>query len=241
MFSKSAHFYDALYSWKDYPAEAKVLHGLIVDAAPGARTLLDVACGTGAHLEHLAAFFEVSGLDLDPELLALARERVPEATLYVGDMRSFDLERRFGAVTCMFSSIGYVREVSRLADAVKAMASHLEPGGVLILEPWFGADEFDDGRTDELEARDGDLQIKRIAFSRKEGSLSFVDFRYEVRRGDGPLETFTEEHVMGLFSDDEYRNAIRGAGLELLAFDPEGPTGRGLYVANDPSSGSRGL
>lgn len=74
MFSKSASYYDMLYSFKDYAAEADKVRSAI-DAAKqsaGCR-LLDVACGTGQHLRHLEQHFDAEGLDLDPELLALAR------------------------------------------------------------------------------------------------------------------------------------------------------------------------
>lgn len=61
MFERSVRFYDALYSWKDYEGEAARLHELIQQLRPGARTLLDVACGTGKHLEHLRAHYEAEG------------------------------------------------------------------------------------------------------------------------------------------------------------------------------------
>ena len=60
---------------------------LIRERNPSARTLLDVACGTGKHLEVLQHEFEVEGLDLDGDLLAIARERLgPAVPLYQGDM-----------------------------------------------------------------------------------------------------------------------------------------------------------
>jgi len=61
VFSRSARIYDAIYaSIRDYPREAAELDRLIQDQRPGARRLLDVACGTGAHLAHLTGY-EVEG------------------------------------------------------------------------------------------------------------------------------------------------------------------------------------
>ena len=66
MFSRSARLYDAIYgSIRDYPREAAELDRLIQERRPGARTLLDVACGTGAHLEHL-------GVEIEPLHLVAA-------------------------------------------------------------------------------------------------------------------------------------------------------------------------
>ena len=114
MFTKSARFYDAVYSFKDYAAESERIHALIEERSPGASTLLDVACGTGKHLELLRAWYEVSGLDLDPELVEIAKERLGDVELHEGDMTAFSLGRRFDVVTCLFSSIGYVGTVELL-------------------------------------------------------------------------------------------------------------------------------
>ena len=135
MFDKSARLYDAIYSFKDYAAEAARVHELIQQRAPGATTLLDVACGTGKHLEHLRAHYDAEGLDLNADLLAIARERNPETKLHEVDMVDFDLDEQFDAVTCLFSSIGYVQTVERLDQAIATMARHLSARGVLVVEP----------------------------------------------------------------------------------------------------------
>ena len=79
MFSKTAQYYDKIYqAMKDYGAEAEKLTAIIHQyrRAPGDR-LLDVACGTGLHLSYLKQYFIVEGLDIDGELLAIARQRNP--------------------------------------------------------------------------------------------------------------------------------------------------------------------
>ena len=138
MFTKSAAFYDALYSFKDYPGEAERLHALIQERTPPAsapRTLLDVACGTGHHLQYLRRWYTVEGVDLDAGLLDLARQRLPDVPLHQRDMADFDLGRRFDAVVCLFSAIGYVKTADRLRRAVACLAAHVAPGGVLVVEP----------------------------------------------------------------------------------------------------------
>jgi ubiquinone/menaquinone biosynthesis C-methylase UbiE len=60
MSSRSAEIYDAVYSFKDYTAEAEAVHKLIQNRCATARTLLDVACGTGKHLERLNASYQAS-------------------------------------------------------------------------------------------------------------------------------------------------------------------------------------
>jgi predicted TPR repeat methyltransferase len=65
MFRRSQRIYDAIYAWKDYPTEAERIDAAIRERRPDATTLLDVACGTGKHLELLRDRYRVEGVDLD--------------------------------------------------------------------------------------------------------------------------------------------------------------------------------
>ena len=143
MFSQSARFYDAIYSWKNYPEEARRLETLIAahQRAPG-RTLLDVACGTGGHAPFLRDEFTYEGLDLDPAMLAVARERCPGIPFHQGDMLDFELGRQFDVITCLFSSIAYAKTAPRLEQAIATMVRHLRPAGVLVVEPFFTPDAW---------------------------------------------------------------------------------------------------
>jgi SAM-dependent methyltransferase len=229
VFSRSARIYDAIYaSIRDYPREAAELDRLIQERRPGALTLLDVACGTGAHLEHLTGY-EVEGLDLDPEMLAVARERLPNVPFHEGDMASFDLGKRFDAVVCMFSSIGYVRTEERLRSAIGSMGRQLEPGGVLVVEPWLSPEDWLDRHVGAVFVDDPELKIARMNVGEREGNVSMFVFEYLVGTPDG-IDRFSERHELGLFTVEQYLEAFRAAGLEA-DHDPEGPMGRGLYIA----------
>jgi SAM-dependent methyltransferase len=233
VFSRSARIYDAIYaSIRDYPREAADLDALIRARRPGARTLLDVACGTAAHLEHLSDRYEVEGLDLDPEMLAVARDRLSRVVFHEGDMASFDLGKRFDAVTCMFSSIGYVLSVERLREAIASMARHLEPAGVLVVEPWLTPDAWEDGHIGARFVDEPQLKIARVDAASRDGTITEFEFHYLVATPAG-IEHFTEPHALGLFTVDEYLDAFREARLDV-EHDAEGPMGRGLYIGVAP-------
>ncbi len=235
MFEKSAAFYDALYSWKDYAGEAAKICSVVQQHCPGARTLLDVACGTGKHLELLREHYEVEGVDLDPEMLRTAAERNPDVPLHEGDMISLDLGRTFDVVTCLFSSIAYAETPDRLHLATQRMATQVAAGGVLIVEPFFGPKEFRPGQPWALFVDEPDLKIARMDVPATEGCVGVITFHYLVGRAEG-IEHFTEKHRLGLFTDHQYREALTTAGLELL---PEADLmGRGLYIARKPVRGS---
>jgi SAM-dependent methyltransferase len=216
-FGSSARVYDLLYAaaGKDYAAEADELHALIQQRLPGARSLLDVACGTGAHLFQLADRYDVVGVDLSAEMLAEASTRLPAVALVEADMISFDLDRTFDAVICLFSSIGYMRSTNELEAAVDRMARHLSPGGVLIVDGWVRPQAWrDPGTTQALAGGVDGLAAARVIRSRREGSQSILELHHLIGSGDG-VEYIVETHLLTLFSDADYRKAFERAGLTV--------------------------
>lgn len=229
MYSLSAAVYDAVYSSKDYPAEAGILARMIEERAPRARTLLDVACGTGKHLAELRRSFDVDGLEIEPEFVSIARARLPGVRIHEGDMTDFDLGRRFDVVTNLFSAIAYVRSADRLRTAVGTMARHLEPGGLLVVEPFIHRDDWIPGGVYSVFVDELDLKVARVNISpppEPDGTV-VLEMHHVVGRPGG-VETFVERHVLALFGRDEYMDALHAAGLEP-GHDPEGLTGRGLF------------
>jgi len=228
MYARSARYYDAIYSFKDYAAEAAAVSARIRAHRPDAATLLDVACGTGAHLVHFVREYRVEGIDLSEEQLAVARTRLPGVELHQGDMTTFDLGKTFDAVTCMFSSIGYVGTLEGLDAAVGRMAAHLAPGGVLVVEPWLQPDAFEDGHLSTLFVEEPDIAVARMSTSHKDGRRSWFDMEHLVGSAHG-VDHFVEHHELGLFTVEEHLAGFERAGLRV-EHDPEGPMGRGLYV-----------
>jgi ubiquinone/menaquinone biosynthesis C-methylase UbiE len=231
----SAHLYDAIYlsRGKDFEAEARSVHQLVQDnLKSGGNSLLDVACGTGIHLSYLKNYFDCEGLDLDQKMLDAAQKKMPDMKLHQGDMLDFNLGRQFDVVTCLFSSIGYVRTVQNLKRAIANMTRHLNPGGVLVVEPWFSPENWHPGKVYATFVDEPDLKIARINLSGVEGTLSYFVFQYLVGTPEG-IHHFEERHELGLFTVDEYKLALRDSDLEVI-HDPEWLNGRGLYLGLKP-------
>lgn len=228
MYFRSAKYYDHLYHFKDYAAASSELHARIGRMAPGAQSLLDVACGTGKHLEHLRHHYRAEGLDLNPDLLETAQRRCPDVLLHQGDMTDFDLGRTFDVVTCLFSAIAYVKSSENLRKTLCRLARHTTRGGLVFLEPFFSPETF---RVGELTFNVANLPDAKIAWtyiSRKEGTLGVLDVHHLVGTVTG-IEYFTERHELGLFTHEEYVTAFEAAGLSV-EYDPVGLFGRGMFV-----------
>jgi SAM-dependent methyltransferase len=220
--------YDLVYSFKDYERESARVVELARARSPSARTLLDVACGTGHHLAYLQHTFTCEGLDLDEGLLGIARARLPGVPLHIGDMRTFDLGRRFDVVACLFSAIGFALDLDALAEATARLAAHVAVGGVLLVEPWITPGEWIPGRPHALAAQNDDVAVARMAFSGRDGRVSWAEMEYLVSDGTA-IERFTERQELGLFTNEEMRGALEATGL-AVEHDIEGLIGRGLYV-----------
>ena len=216
MYGRSAAIYDLLYTGiglKDFTSEATELHHVIQSARPGARTLLDVGCGTGALLAEMRGLYDVTGVDVSAAMLAVAWRRLPEAQLIEADMRTFDLGRTFDAVTCLFSSIGYMTEEGEMERAVGRMAAHVAPGGALIVDGWLRPDAWlDDHRAEPEIASDESTTVVRLAFSRRDGPITTLDMHHLVRNRDG-VEHFSEIHRLRLVPTKDYVAAVEKAGL----------------------------
>jgi ubiquinone/menaquinone biosynthesis C-methylase UbiE len=226
-----ARYYDALHKFKDYRGEATRLAEVIRRFHPEARTLLDVACGTGQHLRHLTEEFKVEGLDANATFLDVARDRLPEIPWHQGSMENFRLGKRFDVVTCLFSSIGFTRTKEALQEAVETFAKHLEPGGLLVIEPWFSAENFWTGRVGAHFVDERDLKIAWFYTTAVEDDLSVLSNEIMVGTPHG-IDHIQEKHVLGLFSAADYLDAITTAGLKpLLSLGFEPYWMRGLHVA----------
>lgn len=220
--------YDVEYSFKAYESECARIEEIVRARAPAARTLLDVACGTGKHLACLRERFDCEGVDLDAGLLGVARERLGDVPLHEGDMRTLELGRRFDVVTCLFSSIGLVRELDGLAAAARTLAAHVADGGVLIVEPWLTAEAWLAGRPHALAANADGIALARVTITGRDGNISIADMHYVVATADG-IEQWHEHHELGLFTNDEMRAALEATGL-TVEHDPDGLIGRGLWI-----------
>lgn len=227
--------YELIYvagAGKNYAAEARDVAELISARRPDAASLLDVACGTGLHLSHLRGRLEhVEGLELAEAMRAAAARRLPGTTVHSGDMRRFSLGRTFDAVTCLFSAIGYARTRTELDQTLACLAAHLRPGGVLVLEPWYTPGQWRTGPVHAGTATDGHYQVARMCYSQRSGTTSTMTMHYLLGEPGSGIRSWTERHVMSLFTDEQYDAALARAGFTDVERRPGWRDERALIVA----------
>ena len=101
--------------------------------------VLELGCGTGRILAPIAsAGIEIWGLDVDPQLLEIAGEKLAEVPggqencrLIAADMSSFELDRKFGLIIVPYRTFQHLLSPADQHDALATIREHLIPGGVL--------------------------------------------------------------------------------------------------------------
>ena len=225
---KLAEIYDKIYHFKNYETDVAYVLNCVRQRLPEARSLLEVASGTGNHTGGLSVAFQLEGLELSPAMLKRARAKHPGILFHQGDMIDFDLQRTYDVVCCLFRTIAFTKTRENFHRAVGSMARHLRPGGLLLIEPFFTPDTYWTGHVNMNILDEPELKIAWMYASEREGGLGIMNNHYLVGRPSG-VEHFTEVHKIGLFSREDYKSAFGAAGLDL-EYGETGPSGIGFYI-----------
>lgn len=228
---RSSAYYDLLNRQKNYSDEARILQAKLSKhgKSPGGR-LLDVACGTGQHVFYLRQNMTCQGMDIDPSFLSIARQRLPDVPFHRSDMTTFKLDDKFDVITCLFSSIGYVKTQEALARSVRNMVDHLAPGGLLVIEPWYTPSTFKNGHSTVVTEETENFKIVRMNLWLQKGQLS-QGHSHILVMSDSEIRHMEELHELGLFTNEQYNDAMQAAGLDV-EYDDYGLIGRGLFVGH---------
>lgn len=184
------------------------------------RSLLNIGCGGGKNVFNLKHDYDVTGLDLSPRMLALARELNPECEFLQGDMRTFSLNRTFDAVL-MDDAVSYMATRTDLTSAFLMAWRHLNPGGVMLAGPDETKETFVQNRTVAIPtAGKGKPTNVDVVFVENDYDPDPTDDNYEgtmiyLIREDGKLRVETDRHILGLFALDAWREALAGVGFTI--------------------------
>jgi len=225
VFNEYARYYDLLYRDKDYAGETKYVHNLIQSQSPGARTVLNLGCGSGRHDRCLADLgYIVTGVDLSEEMLVVARQAAEKSAVldYVqGDVRSVRLGKTFDVVISLFHVMSYQISNDDLMGAYKTAHAHLRPGGTFIFDCWYGPGVLTDQpatRVKDLE--DEQICVTRIARPVMHPDQNVVDVNYLVfirDKSSNCVIEIRETHRMRYLFSPEIQLLLDGSGFALLS------------------------
>lgn len=219
LYKKYAPYYDRLYEKLDHEKEANFIkwaverHKLCEN-----NDLLDVACGTGRHIQLLKDDFNITGLDLNQNMLQIAQEKIPRVQFIQGDMQKLDLDQKFGIILCMFSAMNYNKTRDEFFLTLNNFYEHLLRGGVLIFDMGLNQDNWIEGMVSVDTVVDDDLKLARISQSHLDGENFKASFIFLVKDKD-KLDFDIDEHQLGVFSVEKIRNLMETVGFKTFLYD----------------------
>jgi SAM-dependent methyltransferase len=212
---KLAKYYDRVYSFRDYLDEAVRLQNLIIKyLESGGNVLLDVACGTGLHLKHLKDDFSCTGVDVSTAMLKIARKNARGAVFRQADMRTLKLGKQFDIITCLFSSIGYLKTAVNLEKTIQNFVNHLVKGGLVIIEPSSANSVYVKGEP-RITSYDGkEAKIVRLNVTKDRQVSAVLNMHILIAERGKDAKYFIDKHELGLFGINNTLRIMKAAGLK---------------------------
>lgn len=225
-FEKYSAYYDLLYADKDYQAEALYVQGLIKAVFPTAKTILNLGCGTGGHdfaLEKMG--YEVTGVDLSVEMIAIANEKKlkngSKVSFLNGDIRHFVTEKRFDVVVSLFHVMSYQTSNVDVLDSLETAQRHLVAGGLLVFDYWSGVGVLTDPPTERAKLLENDqILVERVAQPAINHAQNVVNVHYNIKITDKTsrkTQILAEKHPMRYFFEPELDLFCQIKGLKPLS------------------------
>ncbi|HSP08064.1 MAG TPA: class I SAM-dependent methyltransferase [Candidatus Dormibacteraeota bacterium] len=223
--------YDELAAWwpvfsnpKEYRREAAHVIRLLRNACkPAPSTVLELGSGGGNSALYLKAHFDMTLVDLSPQMLKVSRRLNPECEHIKGDIRTLRLGRTFDAVF-VHDSICHMTTEADLRAAMQTAYEHCRPGGVALFVPDFVRETFvpgtDQGGSDA--PRRSVRFLQWIVDPDPKDTTYVVDFAILLRDGRGHVRVAHDRHVLGLFPRATWLRLLRKSGfVAAVARDDE--------------------
>lgn len=223
VFGDYSAYYDLLYSDKNYMSEAQFIHNLIRKYHPGAKTVLDLGCGTGRHDYHLSEKgYSVHGIDLSDEMISIAKkmDNVENLTFSRGDIREIRLGRTFDVVVSLFHVMSYMTGNKDLRKAFETVNHHLDRDGLFIFDCWYGPAVITNKPSVRVKRLENEqMAITRIAEPAFQPNNNLVEVNYEIITKDkltGNTANIREVHRMRYLFMPEIKDLLESNNLKLV-------------------------
>ena len=231
IFNQYSEYYDLFYEDKDYQGETIYLNQLIQNYNPGAKSILDLGCGTGEHDFLLAQKgYSITGIDQSDFMLSLAKNKLSKINNNVSelitfrnhDIRTLRLSKTYDVVISMFHVMSYQQTNEDMKCAITTAYEHLEPGGIFIFDGWYGPGVLEDPPTERVKIVENDsVNVTRTAkpiFLRHDNQVE-VNYHLLIRdKNTNQSKELSESHRMRYLFRPEIELLLETCKLKLIYF-----------------------
>lgn len=239
LYADLSQYYDLLCSAINYTEQSNFAKRVGRIFGNGGTKYLDLACGSGAHLEHMvAAGYRCTGLDISPAMIDLATSRCPAADFYLQDMSEVSLGEQQDLVTCFLYSLHYCQPLAKFEQTLRKVYAALAPGGLFCFDAVDKDTVANDaGHTHHLTHQQRPLQFQTRWFYQGHGET--LDLHISIRDGG---QCYHEQHLMSAVSISEVKDSLIALGFEVNILERDfeclmpwqGHNGNVLFCAGKP-------
>lgn len=216
LYDQLVDFYHLIDPVEDHALEAAVYAAALKDAVSGhAKTLLELGCGAGNNASFLKRSFQCTLTDLSPRMLELSRQKNPECSHQLGDMRSLRCDEQFDCVF-VHDAICYMTSVDDLRAMAETAFVHTRPGGAAVFAPDSVRETFGE-HCETYTGDDGERTLHCLEWSwdpDPDDTTCQVDYALMLRHR-GQVSVVHDQHVEGLFATATWREVLEAAGFEV--------------------------
>lgn len=188
--------------------------------------ILDVGCGTGEFILYLKkAGYDVTGVDLSENMLAIAHDKITaqglSVRLFEQDMRSLENIGTFDVVTVFCDSLNYLQTEADVQKSLREFYSVLQPGGQLL---------FDVHSIFKMESI-----FKEQTFTYNSEELAYIwqsfegdhpfsvehELTFFVVEENGLYRKFQEWHEQRTFPIEDYERWLKDAGFTNITIEAD--------------------
>lgn len=216
MYSKFADWFHLITAPGDYAEEAEFYREALLSACVHQpETMLEFGSGGGNNASHLKHYFNLTLVDLSPEMLNISRTLNPECEHIQGDMRSIRLGRLFDTVF-IHDAIMYLTRENELRLAMETAFVHCKPGGAAIFAPDCVFETFtpttrhggDDGGTRAIRFLEWTVDPD------PSDTTFIVDYAYLLRKGMDEILIEKDRHILGIFPRQTWLSLLAEVGFQ---------------------------
>ena len=200
-YKEFAKYYDKFYQNKNYKKETEFLNNFI----NANDKILDVGCGTGIHAALLTDNgFEVDGLDLNKEMLEIAKTRL-KTNLYWQNILEIDISKKYNMIISMFAVFNHLKDTDELMRGLMNLKQLLHDGGKIIIDL-----HNPQSSGSKIDTYDNMTRVMKWNYDRSL-KIEKRDIIFEI---DGIK--YTDTHTFIIFTIDEMKECCERVGLKVV-------------------------
>lgn len=220
---KDLKLYNSLAEWwhimsdpAEYYEEAMLFKNLLLNSDQNIKSVIELGSGGGNNASYLKKYFTMSLIDISPKMLEQSKRLNPDCEHFLGDMRSFRIDKLFDAVF-IHDAIMYIINIDDLRKVLITANKHCKVNGRLLIVPDCFKETFKPSTTHGGHDK-GKKSFRYLEWTtdpNPEDTEYNVDFAYMMRNEEGKLTVEEDHHTLGLFSENTWINLCENTGFKV--------------------------